>query len=83
MIRPLRNDVIFKKKESILSTESGILLHNPVEPDKAVTVAVGPNVTQISVGDIFIADWSKSTQLNDLYYKISEQHIFLVYGNIN
>lgn len=81
MIKPLRSDVLFRKIESKLSTDFGLILRDPIEVDRAIVIAVGPLVTQISPNDIFIADWTKIKYNDNDLYIISENDIAIVLGD--
>jgi co-chaperonin GroES (HSP10) len=62
-IIPLRKKVLVAENISESKTESGIILDNAnsVRDSKTGTVlAIGPEVTEVKVGDIIYLEWNKA-----------------------
>jgi co-chaperonin GroES (HSP10) len=62
-IIPLRKKVLVAENLSESKTESGIILDNAnsVRDSKTGTVlAIGPEVTEVKVGDIIYLEWNKA-----------------------
>jgi co-chaperonin GroES (HSP10) len=62
-ITPLRKKVLVAENVSESKTESGIILDNAnsVRDSKTGTVlAIGPEVTEVKVGDIIYLEWNKA-----------------------
>jgi len=58
-IKPLHDKVLIERLENIKETASGIILRHSEEPDRAKVLAIGPQVTEVQVGDVVQPDWSK------------------------
>jgi co-chaperonin GroES (HSP10) len=83
MYRPLGKNVIVSVIDGGKETESGIILHTSIEPDRGLVVAVGNEVTQLSVGDQVFMDWNKTIKLeNEELWLISEDNIVWVYEDV-
>lgn len=66
-MRPLRDMIILAGQEKKTETESGIFLGKAtVEPgiQPGVVVAVGPDVTNVKVGDTVYPNWSASKMVS-------------------
>jgi co-chaperonin GroES (HSP10) len=62
-ITPLRKKVLVAENVAESKTESGIILDNAnsVRDSKTGTVlAIGPEVTEVKVGDIIYLEWNKA-----------------------
>lgn len=77
-MKPLHNKVIVERIPGQTTTPSGIVLNYSNEPDRAKIIAIGPDVTQVSVGEIVLLDWNKTVRGGD-YYVITEDNIVFVY----
>ena len=55
-MKPTRDNVLISRVEPNLTTESGIILKNPLEPDRALIKGIGPDVTEVSVGEKTMVD---------------------------
>lgn len=63
-IRPLHKKILVAENKSEQKTESGIILEgaNSVRDSKRGTVlAIGPEVTDVKVGDVVYLDWTKAS----------------------
>lgn len=63
MIRPLKDKVACVRITKTKKTESGIILtkDDSAEVDQAAVVAMGPDVTLVSIGDTVLIDWNKAS----------------------
>lgn len=62
--KPLKSNVLVAENKSENKSESGIILDhaNSVRESKTGTVlAIGPDVTEVRVGDKILLDWSKAS----------------------
>lgn len=78
-LRPLHNKVVIERIESSTMSAGGIIINRSGEPDRAKVLAIGPEVGEVSVGDIVLLDWNKATESNGLYV-VSVDNIVFVYG---
>jgi len=70
IVKPLKNKVLVAENASETKSEAGIILENvnSARDSKSGTVlAIGPDVTEVKVGDKILLDWSKAsvTKIND------------------
>lgn len=65
IVQPLKDKVLVaENKTSDKTTETGIILDgaNSVRDSRAGTVlAIGPDVTEVAVGDVVYLDWTKGS----------------------
>jgi co-chaperonin GroES (HSP10) len=78
-IKPLQNKVLIERLESVKETASGIILKSSEEPDRAKVLAIGPDVTEVEVGDIVLLNWNAAVKSGDNYV-ISIDHVVFIYG---
>jgi co-chaperonin GroES (HSP10) len=78
-MRPLHNKVLVKRIPGEKTTASGIVLQRSDEVDKAEVLAIGPEVDEVSVGDIVLLDWNKAIKAGDKYL-LTVDNIVLIYG---
>jgi co-chaperonin GroES (HSP10) len=77
-MKPLHNKVVIQRIENDKTSLSGIILSSSGEPDRAKVIAVGPEVTEVSVDDIVMLDWNKAIKFDDSYV-ITVDNIVFVY----
>ena len=83
-IKPMNDRVLVAENKKDNKTESGIILEGTrgtAETAQATVLAVGPNVTEVKVGDVIIIDWSKASpvKVGDAQRAmIKEEFIFAV-----
>lgn len=61
---PLKDRVLVAENKRENKTESGIILEGTrgtAETAKATVLAIGPDVTEVKVGDVVLLDWAKAT----------------------
>ena len=80
-IRPLKDNIIVEriKKEEV--TSGGIVLPggDREEADKALVVAVGPEVEGINVGDELLINWQKAPKIDEKNYKVNYEDVIGVF----
>lgn len=80
MIRPLGNKVVVEREvSSENTTESGIILKSSQEPDKAVILAIGPEVNEVQVGDKVLLNWNKATKFEGEQYVVPITEVIFIY----
>jgi co-chaperonin GroES (HSP10) len=75
----LHNKVIVERIPGETVTSSGIVLQRSDEVDKAKVLAIGPQVDEVSVGDIVLIDWNKAVKAGDNFI-LTVDNIVLIYG---
>jgi co-chaperonin GroES (HSP10) len=78
-MQPLHNKVLVKRIPGETTTSSGIVLQRSNEVDRAEVLAIGPQVDEVSVGDIVLLDWNKAIKAGDNYI-LTVDNIVLIYG---
>jgi chaperonin GroES len=80
-IKPLNNNVIIKriKKEEV--TSGGIVLPggDRDEADRALVEAIGPDVTDVKVGDTVLVNWQKAPKIEGELYKVIMEDIIGIF----
>jgi co-chaperonin GroES (HSP10) len=85
IVKPLHKKVLVAENKSEVTSESGIILDgaNSVrESKKATVLAIGPNVTDVKVGDVVLIEWAKATpvKVGDAQRAmIDQEHIVAVF----
>ena len=80
MIRPLGNKVVVERESTKENTtESGIILKSSQEPDKAVIIAIGPEVDEVQVGERVLLNWNKATKFEGEMYVVPITEVIFVY----
>lgn len=80
-IRPLKTKVLVAENAVERKSESGIILEgvNTGETKTAKVLAIGPDVTDVAVGDIVYLDWSKCSvaKIDDKYRAMIDQEFII------
>lgn len=79
-IKPLHDKVLIERIENVKQTSSGIILKNSEEPDRAKVLAIGPDVTEVQVGDVVQPDWGKAAKVQE-YFVVKIEDIAYIYGD--
>jgi co-chaperonin GroES (HSP10) len=78
-MRPLQDKIIVERIVTEKQTASGIILKSSDEPDRAKVVAIGPDVTEVEVGDVVLLNWNAAIKSGDNYAIRIDQVVF-IYG---
>jgi co-chaperonin GroES (HSP10) len=84
-IRPLSDKVLVAENKKENTTESGIILEGTRgtgEATRATVLAIGPDVTEVKVGDVILIEWSKASpvKVGDLQRAIiKEENIIAIF----
>jgi co-chaperonin GroES (HSP10) len=81
MLQPLRDNVIVQRKEKDLTTASGIVLKSSDEADRAEVTAIGPDVTDVKVGDVVLVNWNNSAKVDKETYRVNVENIIAVFDS--
>jgi len=84
MLKPIKSNVIIELIEKEKVTASGIILKSadPSEANRATVLAVGPDVTDIEVGQEVLPNWNaakKSKYEDQEFYVIEQEEIVGVF----
>ena len=83
-IRPMNDRVLIAENKRDKKTESGIILEGTRgtgDVSQATVLAIGPDVTEVKVGDVVIPEWAKASpvKVGDVQRAmIKEEHIIAV-----
>ena len=82
-IRPLKNKVALKEVKKESATPSGIFLMSDVagETPEFGVVAIGPDVTDVKVGDRVLIEIGKSAMADSGTLVIEEQYITAIFND--
>ena len=82
-IRPLNDRILIAQNAKENTTQSGIILgdRGVGEITKATVLAIGPDVTEVKVGDVVLPEWAKASPVKvdgNERAMIKEEHIIAV-----
>ena len=63
-VKPLNDRILVAENKKENKTESGIILEGARgvgDSARATALAIGPDVTEVKVGDVLLIDWSKAS----------------------
>lgn len=80
-VRPLKDNVIIERQEKEQVSAGGIVLPGGDREavDKAVVIAIGPEVSDINVDDIVLVNWNKAAKIDEKIYKVSFEDIIGIF----
>ena len=79
MIRPLGNKVVVERIAAEKATSSGIILKRTDGPDKAKILAIGPDVEEVSVGEVALVNWNSAAPAGDNTYVLPVTEVIFIY----
>ena len=84
MLSPIKKNVIVELIQKEKVTASGIVLASADrdEVSRGVVIAIGPDVTDVAVDDVILANWNaaRKTKYEDKeYYIVPEDQIVLIF----
>jgi chaperonin GroES len=84
ILKPLGNNVILELIEKEKLSAGGIVLSkaDPMEANRGLVLAIGSEVTDLTVGQEVLPNWNKATKSkydNQELYFVSEDDIVLVF----
>ena len=76
---PLKDKILVERIPGEKETSSGIILQRTEEPDRAKILAIGPDVEDLSVGEVVLLDWNAAikTQEEDIYVALVKSVVFV------
>lgn len=77
---PTQNNVIIKRIPGSTVTDTGIILKTTLEQDRGEVVSIGPEVTEVSVGDTVFLNWNATTKIDDEMFVVSVNEIIFIYS---
>lgn len=78
-VKPLANKIAVERIAADKATQSGIILQSTQEPDKAKVLALGPEVTEVNVGDKVVLNWNMATKFDGEMYIVPITEVIFVY----
>lgn len=85
MIKPLNKKLVMEIIEKEKVSPGGIILtrSDRDEVNRGKVISIGPEVLDISVGDVILPNWNAATKTvlkENTYYIISEDDVVLIFG---
>lgn len=84
-VQPLKDNVLVAENKRENKTETGIILEGTrgtAETARATVLAIGPDVTDVKIGDVILLDWTKASpvKVGDVQRAIiKEENIIAVF----
>ena len=80
-VRPLKDNVIIERQEKEQVSSGGIVLPNGDREvaDKALVIAIGPEVSDINEGDVVLVNWNKASKIDEKIYKVSFEDVIGIF----
>lgn len=78
-MKPLKNNVVVEYIQANKTTESGIILTRSEEAARGKVLNIGPDVTEVAVGEEVCVDWNSAKKIDDTTYLVSVNSIVFVY----
>lgn len=74
---PTKYNIIIERIPGEKTTESGLILKNSQEPDRAKVISVGPKVDEVEIGDEVLVNWNGAVEIENDSYCIKIEHVIL------
>lgn len=78
-IRPLKDNLVVERIETELKSSSGIILTSSDEADRAKVLAIGPEVTDVKVGDEVLLNWQKCPVIQGKLHKVNIEDVVAIF----
>jgi co-chaperonin GroES (HSP10) len=82
-MQPLHDKVYIERIAGEKTTSGGIVLQTSQEHDRARVLAVGPEVKELSEGDVALVNWNAAVKAGEDLYMIREEQVLFVYEEEN
>ena len=84
MLKPIKNKVILELIEKEKVTTGGIILQkaDPTEANRGVVLSIGPEVTDVEVGQEVLPNWNAAMKLkydDKQLYVVDQEEIVLIF----
>lgn len=76
---PTLNNVIIKRIPGSTVTDTGIILKTTLEQDRGEVLSIGPDVSEVSIGDTVFLNWNSATKIEDEIFVVSVNEIVFIY----
>jgi co-chaperonin GroES (HSP10) len=76
---PLHDKITVQRIPGNKTSYGGIILKTSEEPDRAKVLAIGPDVTEVSVGEVVLLNWNAAVKVQDDTYVVKIEHVVFVY----
>lgn len=78
-MKPLKNNVVVEYVHAKKVTDSGIILTRSDEAARGKVLNIGPEVTEVAVGEEVCVDWNTAKKIDHDTYLVSVNNIVFVY----
>jgi len=79
MFTALHDKIIVQRIAPLKQTSSGIILQSSPEPDLAKVVSVGPEVSEVLIGEELLINWNGAIKVKDDLYSLKIEHVIGVF----
>ncbi len=76
---PVQNNVIIKRVPGSTTTESGFILKTTLEQDRGIVESIGPDVTEVSIGDEVFLNWNAATGIDEELFVVPVNEVIFIY----
>lgn len=79
-IKPLKTKVALHQIDNEVKSSSGlVIMGGDKETPEGMVIAIGPQVTDVIVGNRVLVDWAKATHVGDGVLVVEQEHITAVF----
>lgn len=75
---PVQNNVIIKRVPGSTTTESGLILKTTLEQDRGIVESIGPDVTEVGIGDIVVLNWNAAKKIDEELFVVPVDDIIAI-----
>lgn len=80
-MKPTRDNILVERIAGSTETSSGIILKSSLEDDRAVVKEMGPDVTEVKIGDVVFLNWNAATKIEDETFIVPIKEVIFIYEN--
>jgi len=78
-MKPTKDNVLVERIPGPTLTHTGIILKSTLEPDRGKVKSIGPDVTEVSVGDEVFLDWNMAVKVENEDYIVSVENVVFIF----
>jgi co-chaperonin GroES (HSP10) len=78
-MKPTRDNILVERIAGSTETSFGIILKSSLEDDKAIVKEIGPDVTEVKIGDVVFLNWNAATKIEDEKFIVPIKEVIFIY----
>ena len=78
-MKPTQSNILIERIAGSTETSSGIILKSTLEQDKGKVISIGPDVNEVSIGDIVFLNWNAATKVDNERYIVPISDVVFIY----